>query len=209
MHGRFVKKFLFSALLTGLFLGVLFLGGYAVKEQASIAGSVLRLHIIGNTNTDIDQALKLLVRDSILKEHRNLFANATSAQDAAIKASLAAFSIADTAEKTLQQHGCLAPVTVRVEETSFPTKEYGNVRLPAGTYTAVNVRLGSSTGKNWWCVLYPPLCLTEGSLKADDETLAMLQKELSPNEYAMITQPEKITFRMKFRILELLGEIFG
>ncbi len=206
--GTAIKKILIPVLLTGLILGIL-LVGHAREEQKSIAGNVLRLHIIGNTNTDTDQTLKLLVRDSIIKKHQNLFADAINAQDATIRASLAGSAMADTAEKTLRMHGCLAPVTVRVEKTAFPTKKYGNVRLPAGTYTAVNVRIGSASGKNWWCVLYPPLCLTEGTLKADEQTLHLLQKELSAEEYALVTQPDKITFRMKFRILEILGELFS
>ena len=207
--GTAIKKILIPVLLTGLILGILLLGGHAREEQKSIAGNVLRLHIIGNTNTDTDQTLKLLVRDSIIKKHQNLFADAINAQDATIRASLAVSAMADTAEKTLRKHGCLAPVTVRVEKTAFPTKKYGNVHLPAGTYTAVNVRIGNASGKNWWCVLYPPLCLTEGALKADEQTLHLLQKELSAEEYALVTQPDKITFRMKFRILELLGELFS
>ncbi len=209
MHSSFGKKIFFSTLLCGIFLGSLLLGGYAGQEQGALSGGVLRLHIVGSTNTEADQTLKLLVRDSILNEHGHLFAHAQNAHDAAIRAQLATAAMADTAEKILRKNGCPAPVSAKVEQTSFPTKSYGKVRLPAGSYTAVNIRIGSATGKNWWCVLYPPLCLTEGSVKADEKTLAILRKELSPSEYALVTQPEKISFHLKFRLLELFGKIFS
>ncbi len=209
MSLNFVKKIYISVLLAGVFLGSLFLGSYAGGQQANLSSKVLRLHIIGNTNTTADQTLKLLVRDSILKEHHNLFEEAQTTGDAELRARLSVNLIKETAQQTLQRNGCLAPVSVQVEEVPFPTKRYGNVQLPAGNYTAVNVRLGSASGENWWCVLYPPLCLTEGSVKADEKTLALLKSELSSEEYALITEPETVSLKLKFRLLELLGELFS
>ncbi len=206
---RIWKKTLFSLLLVSIFLSVLVLSSISGYRQGTLSGNVLRLHILGSTDSDSDQKLKLLVRDSILREYRDLFAQAENAEDAAIRATSVISSIEETAKQTLSLQGCTAPVSVRVEETSFPTKNYGAVSLPAGKYTAVNVRIGKAAGKNWWCVLYPPLCLTEGSVGADAETIALLKETLPPEEYALLTQPDKITFRMKFKILELFGKIFS
>ncbi len=206
------KKWLryFSLLLPILLLLSIFcLGSVAKRDQKAISKQVLRLHIVGNTNSEVDQNLKLLVRDSILTKHKTVFAEADNRSDAILCAKQSIPQIKNTAEQTLQKHGCFAPVTVQVEETTFPTKHYGSVSLPAGRYTAVNVRIGNADGENWWCVLYPPLCLTEGTLNADEQTLQLLQSSLSPAEYSLITQPKKITFRMKFRILELLEKFFS
>ncbi len=203
------KKVCFPLLLICVFLSVLVVSSMSGYRQGTLAGNLLRLHIVGNTDSDSDQKLKLLVRDRILREYRDLFAKADNAEDAAARAEAVTSSMEEAARQTLKRHGCTAPVTVQVEETSFPTKTYGSVSLPAGKYTAVNVRIGKAAGRNWWCVLYPPLCLTEGSVRADEETIALLKETLPPEEYALLTQPDKVTFRMKFKILELLGKIFS
>lgn len=203
------RKIVFSLILTLLFFAVLLLGSYGGHCHGKLSSKVLRLHIIGNTDTARDQELKLLVRDSILKDYRHLFTRAEDSGDAIHLAQSSAVQMQATAEETLKRHGCLAPVSVRVEETIFPTKHYGSVSLPAGKYAAVNICIGKASGENWWCVLYPPLCLTEGTVTADQESLKILKKNLTPAEYAILTQPDKVTIRMKFRILEILGKIFS
>ncbi len=191
-----------------LMVGVL-LGGWAVQTRREISGGVLRLHILANSDGEMDQLLKQAVRDRVLEECGFLFQGAPDVLAAEQRAIGATARITEVARRELRRHGCLYPVTATVEETVFPTKSYGGVRLPAGRYRAVNVRIGAATGQNWWCVLYPPLCLTEGTVVADADTLAALRKELSAEEYAIITETEKINIKMKFRILEFLGEIFS
>lgn len=203
------KKVFFSFALITLFFFILFLGVYGGYSHGKLSSKVLRLHIIGNTDTHTDQELKILVRDSILKEYNHLFSHADNSNEAIARAQSSSAKMKATAERTLKKHGCYAPVSVRVEETVFPTKRYGSLSLPAGKYAAVNIRIGKAAGKNWWCVLYPPLCLTEGTVEADQESLKILKQNLSPEDFALLTQPDKISFRMKFKLLELLGDFFS
>ena len=186
-----------------IFSGVL-LCSWSSRTRAEISQGVLRLHILANSDTDMDQQLKLQVRDRILQDYGSLFRDCQNAESAAKRARTTAVRISKTAERELRRRGSLYPVTVQVEKAAFPTKCYGGVRLPAGSYLAVNVRIGAAAGHNWWCVLYPPLCLTDGTVKADADTLAVLRRELSAEEYALITQTETINVKMKFRILEIL-----
>ncbi len=202
-------KFLFSLLILIILLGTLLVSGTAGYHQGALSDNILRLHILGNTNSDADQKLKLMVRDRILMEYRDVFAHATNQKDAILRTEKALPKMQKTAENVLRQQGCSQPVSVQMKETSFPTKQYGSVTLPAGKYTAVNICIGKAAGNNWWCVLYPPLCLTEGTVHAEEETLAILKRELSPSDYALLTQSDNISFRMKFKILELLGKIFS
>lgn len=181
---------------------------HLAKAQRDVAGHVLRLHILANSDEDADQLLKQKVRDRILKEYAPVFDACEGAADAADAAAALSFRIARTAQQELRRNGALYPVSVKVEAADFPTKRYGAVRLPAGRYTALNVRIGSAKGHNWWCVLYPPLCLTDGTVEADEETLNTLKKELSAEEYALLTNTEDIRVTVKFRILEILGRYF-
>ncbi len=185
------------------------IGSWAVDTQREIAGGVLRLHILAHSDDAIDQELKMKVRDRILKECGYLFRDAQNALDAGERATRACDKIKRVAEKELRCQGVLYPVTVAVEETGFPTKDYGGIRLPAGRYQALNVRIGSATGQNWWCVLYPPLCLTGGAVKAEAETLDLLRNALSAEEYALVTQTEEMHIRTKFYLIEHLGKYFS
>ena len=198
---------LFFTILLLLFVAAIPVFHLAIAQR-DVAGHVLRLHILANSDADADQLLKQKVRDRILKEYAPVFDACGGAADAADTAAALSFRIARTAQQELRRNGALYPVSVKVEAADFPTKRYGAVRLPAGRYTALNVRIGSARGHNWWCVLYPPLCLTNGTVEADDETLRTLKKELSAEEYALLTEMEDIRITMKFRILEILGRYF-
>ncbi len=200
---------LLAVLVSSLLLTGVALGSWAEKTQKEIAGGVLRLHVIANSDCAIDQTLKINVRDKILEECGYLFRDVASVRKATQRAESACGKIKVVAERELRRQGFFYPVTVKVEENYFPTKDYGGVRLPAGKYQALQVKIGSYAGQNWWCVLYPPLCLTEGSVKADDKTQDLLRKELSAQEYALITQTENMEIRTKFYLLEIIGKYFS
>lgn len=195
-------------LLTIGVLGGVFFGAHVERMQKTVAKQVLRLHIVANSDTPYDQNVKIKVRNRILEDCGYLFMNCRTARESAAAAKQNAPQIRKAAEAELWKNGVLQPVTVRVEECRFPTKEYGAVRLPAGVYTALNIRIGTAQGKNWWCVLYPPLCLTGDTVKADEETLKKLRQTLTAEEYALITETEEIQVNVKFKLLEILEHWF-
>lgn len=130
-----------------------------------ICGDTLRLHILANSDTWQDQHLKLQVRDAVLDTVAGLTANARTKQEAVAAVRQALPELKAIAEKTVQGR---QKVAVRLEQREFAAKDYGNFRLPAGEYTALRIELGSARGHNWFCVLYPALCVGSSQARYQD-----------------------------------------
>ncbi len=194
-----MRRFLFICLTLGI-LGSVLSSAHQVREN------VLRLHVLANSDSAYDQSIKLRVRDRVLADWGGLFTRCDTREDALSLAERHKGQILASAKDELRKLGCLAPVSVRMGETRFPTKTYGSVRLPRGRYTALELRIGHGDGKNWWCVMYPPLCLTDGVVTADQETMETLKQNLSADSYAMICEDTAITPRIRFKLAEILGE---
>lgn len=192
------------ALLCGVLMAVLW-GAWAGQEQAQLAGQVIRLHVLANSDTQADQELKLAVRDRVLEQAEGLYPqNATLEQARAIlEDNLDALAAAG--QQVVDEAGKDYPVTARMEECWFPTKEYGDFALPAGEYTALRVVIGEGAGQNWWCVAFPPLCLGAATESVDDATAAGLFTE----DQAGLMTRENEGYVLKFKSLELLGELRG
>lgn len=126
---------------------------------ANVREDTLRLHILANSDTQEDQSLKLAVRDAILQAEGGLFAAERTKADALRAAGADLDAIRAVAERTVRAHGYSYPVAVRLENMYFATREYDGFTLPAGRYDAVRVEIGAHAGKNWFCVLFPPMCV--------------------------------------------------
>ncbi len=154
----------------------------AAQARDRISNAVLRLHVIANSDTSADQKIKLAVRDALLKESRNLAA-AENKQQAVCSTAKLLRRFRRVAEQTVQKNGGSDPVQVSLERAAFPTRTYGGVTLPAGDYDALRVVIGNGKGQNWWCVMFPPLCLPAAEKGArldavlDGEALALAQRE--------------------------------
>ncbi|WP_054695177.1 stage II sporulation protein R [Syntrophomonas palmitatica] len=149
-----------------LILVLLLAGTYSLYEyekSQSLADGVLRLHVIANSDSPGDQALKLAIKDRIVEEMRPDFSKAHDAAEARQMAIREKDRIQAVAETVMQAEGYDYPVNVYIGEFNFPAKSYGNLVLPQGNYQAVRVVLGEGQGKNWWCVLFPPLCMVASS----------------------------------------------
>lgn len=135
----------------------------ASAQEAKLADSVLRLHVIANSDDPADQALKLAVKDEVVQFMKQEFINISDAAEAKALAQKDIPRIKAIAEAKIKASGYDYPVEVYVGEFDFPTKSYGNMVFPQGKYQAVRVIIGEGQGKNWWCVLFPPLCLVSSS----------------------------------------------
>ena len=124
-----------------------------------IRTDVLRLHVIANSDSPEDQALKLKVRDAILEKGENIFDGSVTRENAQEKIEKEKKILEETAKKVIEENGFDYDVEITVTEEYFTTRTYENVTLPAGNYMAVRVLIGESAGQNWWCVMFPPLCL--------------------------------------------------
>lgn len=148
------------AVLGGLLLALALCNftGFAATCDA-VRDDTLRLHILANSDSEADQALKLAVRDAILAQAGELFSAGQTKQEALAAARRSLPALQAIAQQTLRAHGCADTVAVRLENQYFATRAYDDFTLPAGRYDAVRVEIGAHAGKNWFCVLFPPLCL--------------------------------------------------
>ncbi|MDO4540602.1 MAG: stage II sporulation protein R [Syntrophomonadaceae bacterium] len=155
-----------------LALGII-LCGAAAQQSGSVYAKVLRLHVQANSDSVRDQALKLEVRDAVVEYMREELASAEDLREAEALARAHRDEITACAVRTLAENGCHEPVAVYIGGDNFPEKAYGDLVLPAGRYQAVRVVIGSGQGQNWWCVLFPPLCL----LSSSEDGLALSDPE--------------------------------
>ena len=139
---------------------------WAEATQAQLAEKVIRLHVLANSDSQADQTLKLQVRDKILAQTASLLSGQESAAQAAAILQDNLDTLAQTAAQEIAARGYHYPVKVCLEETWFPTRQYENVSLPAGNYQALRVLIGEGAGKNWWCVVFPSLCLSAANRRS-------------------------------------------
>ncbi len=186
------------ALLLGLALAAL-LGGWLDRGQAALAEQVIRLHVLANSDSQADQALKLAVRDRVLAEAEAFLPAGGDRAEALAALGSHLEELAAAGAEAVGEAGYAYPVTVSLEEDCwFPTKEYQDFALPAGSYTALRVVIGDGGGQNWWCVVFPPLCL--GSV-SESAAQTALSAGLSEDQVALITGEEE-GYVVKFRAME-------
>lgn len=190
-------KILRTAVLLALIFSLLI---SSVKFEAGcseLKENILRLHIIANSDSEADQELKLKVRDAILEQGLNGLANAGNIEDALIAANASIDEFQKTAQAVIRENGYEYDVSVSVAKTYFGTREYDDFSLPAGEYDALCVKIGKAEGKNWWCVMYPAVCIPAAT--------ADLGSAVSDNAENIATNPQK--YVIKFKTVEIFEGI--
>lgn len=167
------------------------------QECEGVRKAVFRLHILANSDSAEDQALKLKVRDAIVAETADLFREARTSAEAEQIALKHTDLLQTVAADTLKENGSNQTVTVTVGQTWFNTREYDDFTLPAGNYEALQIKLGKAEGKNWWCVLFPSVCIPSASGHIGDA--------LTERETKLVT--EKARYRPAFFLVELWQRI--
>lgn len=203
LHPR-IKLFL---LLTILFSMFIFVSAYSYVTAVSndIADSVFRLHVIANSDSSEDQALKYMVRDALLDYMNQLAQNTSSKQEVIKLAQTHLLELEQIAKNTILEKGYSYDVHVTIGNFSFPTKEYGDITLPAGYYDALRVEIGEASGQNWWCVMFPPLCFVDVSSGiVPEESKEEMRNNLSEEEYSLISNDSNQEIRFKFKLIEFL-----
>lgn len=197
-----MKQLIIFTVLVLLF--AMLCGFVPTSEDAMIYDNMVRLHVVANSNSDEDQAIKLSVRDAVIEDIGKMVEEAESAADAANIISSRVFDIRDMVKAELCRLGCYDDVVVSISQESYPTKDYGEISLPAGKYTSLRIEIGAAQGNNWWCVLYPVICTS--SAKAG---YVLKQTGFSPDQIKILTDGEKPVYKIKFKILELIGDRAG
>lgn len=184
-----------SAALAALCVTLL-LGVWAEGENAALRGRLLRLHVLAASDAPEEQAVKLRVRDAVLEALAPVLEGAADAQEAEVRVARSLSRVQEAAESAAGGRR----VRVTLSDDRFPTRTYEGFRLPAGRYRTLRVTLGEGKGRNWWCIVFPPVCL------------AAVQKEelrpaMRPEDYALLTGSEG--FELRFRTVELWGELLN
>lgn len=202
-----LKRALVLLLLLSLFILVSAVS-YVSAVSEDIANSVFRLHVIANSDSAEDQALKLKVRDSLLLYMNNLSKNCSSKEEVIELAKQNQEQLKQIAEKTITENGFSYPVSVEIGISDFPTKTYGDISLPAGTYDALRVKIGDSKGKNWWCVMFPPLCFVDVSSGiVPEDSKEEMKENLNDEEYDLISKTDDNEIHFKFKLIEFFQNL--
>lgn len=170
------------------------------KQCDSIRDKMLRMHVIANSDSEADQALKLKVRDAVLNAGKEIFDGSVTAHEAEEKILPHIDALRQTALNVIKNEGYDYDVQITVQKEYFATRTYENrVTLPAGYYTAVKVIIGEGAGQNWWCVMFPPMCLPAADAECE------ISDVLTQEETEIVTGTEKYEF--KFKIVEFFESL--
>ena len=207
-----VKSSVFKRLIIVLLLLILFIFipaiSYVSAVSNNIANGVFRLHVIANSDSPEDQNLKYIVRDELIKYMNTLAKDCTSKQEVIEIAQNNISNFENIAKKTIQDNGFNYNVTVEIGNFDFPTKTYGDITLPAGTYDSLKIKIGKSEGQNWWCVMFPPLCFVDVTTGIVPEESKKEMKEAMPEEeYSLISNTNNSEVNFKFKLIEFFENI--
>lgn len=172
---------------------------------------LIRFHVIANSDSDEDQALKLKVRDAVIEYLQPKLAKSSSIEESEEIIKSEYNKLEEISKNIISKNGYNYEVKVGIELSNFPAKQYSNIVLPAGEYKALKIIIGEGEGKNWWCVMFPPLCfVNEDNGVIDEETDEKLREVLTKEEYELIAQKNKnqsSKVKFKFKIVEILEQI--
>lgn len=180
--------------------------------QQDIASKIIRFHVIANSDSKSDQALKLKVRDKVLEYIQPKLKKSKSIEESRKIIKENDKQIIDIANKTIKDNGYSYSVKTTLSNENFPIKTYGNITLPQGEYEAYRIIIGDGKGQNWWCVMFPPLCfvdITKGEVSYK-ETEAEMKTVLTPEEYKIVNNKadkgEESNIKIKLKVLEMLKD---
>ena len=182
----------------------------AKEITEGISDKIIRLHVLANSDSEADQALKLKVKDEVVRKFGNTFASAKNKVDAEKLIEENYDNIREVALEVIEEEGYDYDVRVYLTDCMFPTKVYKDLTFPAGMYEALRIDIGTAEGKNWWCVMYPPLCFVDQTYSVvPDDSKKQLEDLLTTREYESLysDQSTKITYR--FKIVEVIEDIIN
>ena len=183
---------------------LLFVGVMPIHGEAEIYEAVIRLHVLANSDSAEDQALKLLVRDAVLESAAPLVSQCNSRAEAQSVLEANRNRLERDAKAVIEREGYDYPVIIQFDLEQYPTRTYDSFCFPAGEYLSMRVCIGEAEGQNWWCCLFPPLCLGASTVPQEDAEEAFVEVGLTPSQYKVITQSEKPVYKVRFKLLELI-----
>lgn len=183
----------------GIVVAILFSICFFAKTSEEIRSDVLRLHVIANSDTSVDQNLKLRLRDYILQEGKDIFNGSVNVENAVEKIEPVLPELEKSAKAFVNQAGFDYDVKISLSNEYFTTRTYETVTLPAGKYLALRVVIGSGEGHNWWCVMFPPMCVPAADKKDEIENV------FSEKEIKLVESKPK--YEPRFKVVEIYEQL--
>ena len=198
----------FSVAIVILLVILMALSFLPVHGEQEVYDTVVRLHVLANSDSEEDQALKLKVRDAVLEVTSPLVKGCTTQAEAIEVLNAHLGDLEAAAKEVIEDAGRSDTVTVLLGEEDYPTRTYESCAFPAGRYISLRVCIGAAEGQNWWCCLFPPLCLSAATATEQNED-AFIQVGLTKDQYGIITETGKTKYKVRFKVLEVLEDLFG
>lgn len=207
-------KFMLS-LTCSILIATLLIGFLPVDGEEAIYDNVIRFHVLANSDSEDDQKLKLQVRDEVLGVVRKWLTDCKTVEDSRKVLEPRLDEIRTIAENCVQTNGYAYSCEVTLTTEAYPTRDYESIQFPAGEYCSLRIMIGEAEGRNWWCVLFPPLCLaaasetvTGGQVSVDDSGELMQSAGFTPKQVEILTDTESPKIMVKFKLLELFKSWF-
>lgn len=174
------------------------------KTEAALSENLIRLHVVANSDSDEDQELKIKVRDAIINKCGNVFSETEDIFTARKNVCDNIEAIKKCAVEEIRKNGYDYDVNVCITKEDFPTKEYGDLILPMGNYEALKVEIGKAEGKNWWCVLFPPLCFVNDTcVSVDEDTIEAFSQNIGSDKKEFISKDKSSSVEFRFKAYEM------
>ncbi len=187
---------------------LLFIGLFPIHGEAEIYDTVVRLHVLADSDSEEDQARKLRVRDAVLTVTTPLLTDCRSQEAARAILEAHMDEIQAAAEAVLAAEGCDDAVEILLGQEDYPTRNYDGICFPSGSYLSLRVCIGEAAGQNWWCCVFPPICLGSATVSQEDAEDAFISVGFTPSQYKIITESEQPVYKVRFKLLELLQGLF-
>lgn len=195
-------KMLLSVFSIALALYIAFSCTYFAGAAKTVREDVVRLHILANSDSEFDQKVKLQVRDALLEKNTILLSDGVNTENAPVYFEMSKDELLECAEAVLKENNCNYDASITLQKEYFETRIYGDYTFPAGEYTALKVVLGKGNGKNWWCVMFPPLCIPVADSVGINQSATDC---LTESGEKIVSGGNK--FVMKFKLLEIYEEL--
>ncbi len=176
-----------------------------IHGEEEIYDAVIRLHVLANSDSEEDQALKLQVRNTVLQTLEAPLRDCNDRAEAVKTLQPLIPQLQAAAEQTLREHGCSDKVHVTLSEEQYPRRSYDSFCFPAGEYLSLRVMIGAAEGQNFWCVLFPPLCLSAATVEREEAEEEFISVGLSKDQYGIITESKNTKYRLRFKFLEIFN----
>ena len=194
------KRLLIAVLVLTVVL--LFIGVMPVHGESEIYDTAVRLHVIAASDSEEDQSLKLAVRDAVLAFCTPLLDGVKDTDRAVELLEENKAALTEAARKVILAAGRQDSVEVLLGREEYPTRNYDAFCFPAGEYISLRVVIGEGEGKNWWCCLFPPLCVDAAKASPSD---AFISVGLTPSQYKIITESDRPVYKIRFKLLEIFS----